>query len=78
MLGYGFASEFKFTRLLRRITGNSGKGIITNVSQDSVSQDFIVDEGLNWDDQFSKEKGKISGGLKSLKKTEKSYFTIPA
>ena len=37
----------------------------------------MVDEGLNWDDQFSKAKGKISGGLKSLK-TEKSYFTIPA
>ena len=28
----------------------------------------MVDEGLNWDDQFSKVKGKISGGLKSLKK----------
>ena len=27
----------------------------------------IVDEGLNWDDQFSKVKGKISGGLKSIK-----------
>ena len=28
----------------------------------------IVDEGLNWEDQFSKVKGKINGGLKSLKK----------
>ena len=27
----------------------------------------MVDEGLNWDDQFSKVKGKISGSLKSLK-----------
>ena len=27
----------------------------------------MVDEGLNWDDQFSKVNGKISGGLKSLK-----------
>ena len=27
----------------------------------------MVDEGLNWDDQFSKVKGKISGGVKSLK-----------
>ena len=27
----------------------------------------MVDEGLNWEDQFSKVKGKISGGLKSLK-----------
>ena len=25
-----------------------------------------MDEGLNWDDQFSKVKGKINGGLKSL------------
>ena len=28
----------------------------------------MVDEGLNWDDQFRKVKGKISGGLKSMKK----------
>ena len=28
----------------------------------------MFDEGLNWDDQFSKVKGKISGGLKLLKK----------
>ena len=28
----------------------------------------VVDEGLNWDEQFSKVKGKISGSLKSLKK----------
>ena len=28
----------------------------------------MADEGLNWDDQFSKVKGKINGGLKSLKK----------
>ena len=27
-----------------------------------------MDAGLNWDDQFSKVKGKVSGGLKSLKK----------
>ena len=27
----------------------------------------MVDGGLNWDDQFSKVKGKIRGGLKSLK-----------
>ena len=27
-----------------------------------------MDEGLNWDDQISKAKGKINGGLKSLKK----------
>ena len=26
----------------------------------------IVDEGLNWDDQFNKIKGKVSGGLKSF------------
>ena len=37
----------------------------------------VVDERLNWDNQFSKVKGKISGGLRSLK-TEKSYSTIPA
>ena len=28
----------------------------------------MVDEGLNWEDQFDKVKGKINGGLKSLKK----------
>ena len=28
----------------------------------------MVDERLNWDDQFDKVKGKINGGLKSLKK----------
>ncbi len=28
----------------------------------------IVDQGLNWDEQFNKVKGKVSGGLKSLKK----------
>ena len=28
----------------------------------------MVDEGLNWEDQFNKAKGKINGGLKSLKK----------
>ena len=28
----------------------------------------MVDEGLNWDDQFNKVKGKMNGGLKSLKK----------
>ena len=38
----------------------------------------MVEEGLNWEDQFNKVKGKINGGLKSLKKIEKSYFTIPA
>ena len=27
----------------------------------------MVDEGLNWDDQFNKVRGKINGGLKSLK-----------
>ena len=31
----------------------------------------IVDEGLNWDDQFNKVKEKVSGGLKSLKKLQK-------
>ena len=30
----------------------------------------IVDEGLNWDDQFNKVKGKVSGGLKALKKLQ--------
>ena len=33
----------------------------------------MVDEGLNWDDQFSKVKGKISGGLKSLKKLKNLF-----
>ena len=28
----------------------------------------MVDEGLKWDDQFGNVKGKINGGLKSLKK----------
>ena len=28
----------------------------------------VVDEGLNWDNQLSKVKGKISGGLRSLRK----------
>ena len=28
----------------------------------------VVDEGLNWDNQLSKVKGKMSGGLRSLKK----------
>ena len=28
----------------------------------------MVDEGLNWDDQFNKVKGKMNEGLKSLKK----------
>ena len=28
----------------------------------------MVDEGLNWEDQFNKVKGKINGGLQSLKK----------
>ena len=27
----------------------------------------MVDEGLNWEDQFNKVKGKINEGLKSLK-----------
>ena len=27
-----------------------------------------MDEGLNWEDQFNKVKGKINGGLKSLEK----------
>ena len=30
----------------------------------------IVDERLNWDDQFNKVKGKVSCGLKSLKKLQ--------
>ena len=37
----------------------------------------MVDEGLNWDDQFSKVKGRISGGLKSLKKL-KNLFHNPS
>ena len=28
----------------------------------------VVDEGLNWDNQLSKVKGKMSGGLRSLRK----------
>ena len=28
----------------------------------------VVDERLSWDNQFSKVKGKISGGLRSLRK----------
>ena len=32
------------------------------------SLEVTVYEGLNWDDHFSKVKGKINGGLKSLKK----------
>ena len=28
----------------------------------------VKDERLNWDNQFSKVKGKISGGLRSLRK----------
>ena len=35
----------------------------------------MVDEGLNWDDQVSKVKGKISGGLKSLKKKLKNLIS---
>ena len=27
----------------------------------------VVDEGLNWDNQLSKVKGKMSGGLRSLR-----------
>ena len=27
-----------------------------------------MDEGLNWDNQLSKVKGKMSGGLRSLRK----------
>ena len=33
----------------------------------TTSLGVMVDKGLNWDDQFSKMKGKISGGIKSLK-----------
>ena len=36
----------------------------------------IVDEGLNWDDQFNKVKGKVSGGLKALK-NYKIFFHNP-
>ena len=36
-----FASEFKFTRLLRRTIGNSGRRIIANVWQDRNNQNFI-------------------------------------
>ena len=38
----------------------------------------VVDERLKWEDQLSQVKGKVSGGLRSLKKTEKSYSTTPA
>ena len=36
----------------------------------------IMDERIHWDDQFNKVKGKVSCGLKSLKKTTKSSFSI--
>ena len=37
----------------------------------------IVDEKLNWDEQFKRTKGKMSGGLAALKKFEKCRSTIP-
>ena len=37
----------------------------------------IVDEKLNWDDQFKRIKGKMSGGLAALKKIEKCLSAIP-
>ena len=34
----------------------------------------VLDEGLNWDNQLSKVKGKISCGLRSLKKKLKNLL----
>ena len=42
---------------------------IKRVAQ-TKSLGVIVDEGLNWDHEFDKVKGKVSGGLKSLKKLQ--------
>ena len=36
----------------------------------------IVDEGLNWEEQFKTIKGKVSGGLTSLKKLKISSHNL--
>ena len=43
---------------------------IKHVKQ-TKSLGIIIDEGLNWNEQFRKVKGKVSGGLWSLKKLMK-------
>ena len=39
--------------------------------KETNSLGIIVDEGLNWNEQYKKVKGKVSGGLWSLKKLMK-------
>ena len=39
--------------------------------KETKSLGVIVDEGLNWNEQYRKVKGKVSGGLWSLKKLKK-------
>ena len=39
--------------------------------KETKSLGILVDEGLNWNEQYSKVKGKVSGGLWSLKKLMK-------
>ena len=39
--------------------------------KETKSLGIIVDEGLNWNEQYRKVKGKVSGGLWSLKKLMK-------
>ena len=39
--------------------------------KETKSLGIIVDEGLNWNEQYRKAKGKVSGGLWSLKKLMK-------
>ena len=36
----------------------------------------IIDQGLNWEDQFKATKAKVRGGLASLKKPKKHCFSI--
>ena len=41
--------------------------------KETKSLGIIVDEGLNWNEQYKKVKGKVSGGLWSLKKLKKFH-----
>ena len=36
----------------------------------------VVDEGLNWDNQLSKVKGKMNGGLRSLRKLKTLFHNL--
>ena len=46
--------------------------------KETKSLSVIVDEGLNWRKQFIQVKGKVSGGLWSLKKTNENCSAVAA